>query len=46
MATSVGLIESSYFRAYSGYDNSAAGQGRAILGSGIMKFKLTDTAFQ
>jgi hypothetical protein len=46
METSVGLIESSYFRAYSGHDKSAAGQGRAVLGTGIMKFKLTDTAFQ
>jgi hypothetical protein len=46
MATSIGLIEVAYFRAYSGYDNSSNGQGRVILGAGVMKLKLTDAAFK
>lgn len=46
MATSIGLIEASYFRAYSAYDNTTDGQGRAMLGGGLMKLKLTESVFQ
>ena len=35
MATSTGLIETAFFRAYGGYDNTNEGQGRAILGTGV-----------
>jgi hypothetical protein len=46
MATSVGLVEASYFRVYSAYDNTANGQGRAMLGGGLMKLQLSDTGFK
>ena len=46
MATSIGLVEAAYFRVYSAFDGSGSRGGRTILGSGIMKFKLTDSAFQ
>jgi hypothetical protein len=46
MATSVGLVEASYFRVYSAYDNTSNGQGRTMLGGGLMKLQLSDSGFQ
>lgn len=46
MATSIGLVEASYFRVYSAHDNTANGQGRAMLGGGLMKLQLSDSGFK
>ena len=44
LQTSANLISSAYFQAYSTYDNTTNGRGRADLAAGIMKLKLNDTA--
>jgi hypothetical protein len=44
METSKGVISSAYFQAYSTYDNTKNGRGRADLAAGIMKLRLNDTA--
>ena len=44
METSANLVTSAYFQAYSTYDNTTNGRGRADLAAGIMKLKLNDTA--
>lgn len=46
MSTSVGLVEASYFRVYSAYDNTDNGQGRVMLGGGLMKLQLSDSGFK
>jgi type II secretory pathway pseudopilin PulG len=42
LKTSANLLSAAYFQAFSSYDNTANGRGRADLVAGIMKMKLND----
>ena len=42
LKTSANLLSAAYFQAFSEYDNSDNGQGKAELAAGIMKLKLND----
>ena len=44
LRASEGSITFAYFKAISTYDNTAAGQGRAKLGTGLAKIRLNDTS--